>query len=253
MKLLLDIGNTRLKLATFDGQTLSYIKAIEIGQQHSCQTQLTDTLAQLSQPIEACLAVTVASASNSAAIAACIDRCPLHWIEPTASAAGVVNAYPQPEQLGADRWVSMLGLTRHFTAPHPGIVLATFGTATTVDTLSPDNEFKGGLILPGVRMMHQSLAQGTALLPDVAGPITAFPTNTISAIASGVAGAQVGAVLRQIGLAQSTYGQAPLVCVSGGALPSVTAELQRALGATPLTVAPHIVLEGLAKLAATIK
>src|SRR3546814_3496544 len=54
-------------------------------------------------------------------------------------AAGVRNAY-QHEQLGADRWVSMLCLAQHGLSQYSDnspLMLASFGTATTIDTLCP--------------------------------------------------------------------------------------------------------------------
>ncbi len=252
MKLLLDIGNSRLKIATFDGHCASFVKAIAIEPLQRCQIQLTDVLSALSGPIEACVAVSVASDATNAAVAAMAKGYPIHWIRPTASLAGIKNAYPKPSELGADRWVSMLGLKRHFSDAHPALVLATFGTATTVDTLGPDDEFKGGLILPGVTMMHQALAKGTARLPDAPGLVSTFPTDTVSAIASGVAAAQVGAVMRQLSQVQALHKEPPILCVSGGALPVISAHLQHAMGAAPIQVLPHVVFDGLATIAATI-
>lgn len=253
MKLLLDIGNSRLKIATFDGHRASFIKAIAIEPLQTCQMQFTDALSVLPEPIDACVAVSVASQATNAAIGGCAKGYPIHWVRPTASLAGIKNAYPEPSQLGADRWVSMLGLKRHFGNAHPALVLATFGTATTVDTLGPDNEFKGGLILPGVTMMHQALAKGTARLPDAPGVVSTFPTDTVSAIASGVAAAQVGAVMRQLSQVQALHKEAPILCVSGGALPAISAQLQQAMGAAPIQVLPNVILDGLATIAATIK
>lgn len=255
MKLLIDVGNTRIKLAVLQDDAMRFVAAV--GTATSPATDPADQLAQnlkqelgaLGLTIQEGVAVSVGRTGVNQAVEAACSPLKLRWINPSAQAGGVTNDYPDPSQLGADRWVAMIGLTRHFTKPHAPIVLASFGTATTVDTLSPENEFKGGLILPGVSMMHEALANGTAKLPNAPGAITHFPTDTTSAIATGVVAAQVGAVLRQAQLAATRYGQQPLVCVTGGAWPAVAGELQSALASEEICELPHIVLDGLAALA----
>lgn len=249
MKLLIDIGNTRLKLATQQGSTMQFVTAIAIKSIEQMQKDLRRTIETLDGSIDACVAVSVASTQVNQALQELVTPLTVRWIRPGVKAAGVSNAYPDPSQLGADRWVGMIGLTRHFVLPHPPIVLASFGTATTVDTLSPANEFLGGLILPGVSLMHQVLANGTAQLPDAVGELEAFPTNTINAITSGITAAQAGAVSRQIELAHQTYGQQPILCVTGGAWPSVAHEFARVLGTERAHELPHVVLDGLSVLA----
>lgn len=48
----------------------------------------------------------------------------------------MTNAYRNQAQLGADRWAAMLGLRMRLPAGHPPALLASFGTATTLDTLA---------------------------------------------------------------------------------------------------------------------
>jgi type III pantothenate kinase len=145
--------------------------------------------------------------------------------------AGVRNAYDKPDQLGADRWASMVGLAPY--ARSGPVMLASFGTATTVDTLGPDGDdhlmFHGGLIFPGPALMRSSLVAGTANLPAADGPTAAYPTHTHQAITSGIAAAQAGAVLRQWREGFERFGQAPRVFSSGGGWPVVEAETQRLL------------------------
>ncbi|WP_371820190.1 type III pantothenate kinase [Verticiella alkaliphila] len=125
--------------------------------------------------------------------------CPVQWHTAQARTLGLVNGYREPRRLGADRWLSLVGLwahPRHRAVPGalPGTrILATFGTATTVDTLTADGRFAGGLILPGVQMMLDSLARGTAQLPLAGGAAADFPDHTDAAIMSGVLAAQTGA------------------------------------------------------------
>ena len=117
-------------------------------------------------------------------------------------------------------------------------LLAIFGTATTIDTLRPAAagaggetgfEFPGGLILPGPAMMLSSLSSGTANLPLARAEPALYPTHTHQAIATGVAAAQAGAVLRQWLAGLEQCGQPPKVYVSGGGWPAVRDETLRLL------------------------
>lgn len=249
MKLLLDIGNSRIKVATLDGQGLQVHTALASTNYHA----LAEFVATLGSGVTWCMASSVAANAHNNAIEQALAPLPVRWAQTSHSAAGVANAYPDPSQLGVDRWVAMLGLTRHFSGEHPPLVLANFGTATTIDTLSPHNRFEGGLILPGITMMHESLALGTANLPNERGAIQAFPTTTVSAISSGISAAQIGAVTRQLALAEQQFGQPPVLCVSGGALDMVrddlASELTRYLPLVAIHELPHVVLDGLDVLA----
>ena len=178
----------------------------------------------------------------------------IQWQHSHRRAAGMLSQYAPPEQLGADRWAAMLGMMRHLG--HRPLILASFGTATTVDTLftcgasehntpaqaiepagphlGPEGTpahaiFAGGLILPGPQLMLQALASGTARLPMAQANASAFPTHTHQAIFSGMLAAQAGAVLRQWHHARERFGMPPQVFCTGGGWNMVREELEGAL------------------------
>lgn len=249
MKLLIDVGNTRLKLASLEDDAVRFIAAIDTQNPERLTHELAQHLKRLGRPPELALGVSVHHQQTEQAVETALGQTPLRWVRPSGCAGGVINAYPDPEQLGADRWVGVIGLTRHFKSPRPTVVLASFGTATTVDTLAAEGTFRGGLILPGVSMMHKALAQGTARLPEAQGEVKPYPTDTHTAITSGIAAAQAGAVVRQVHVARQTDRQDPVLCVTGGAWPLVECELRRALPGSQIREMPHVVLDGLAVLA----
>lgn len=122
---------------------------------------------------------------------------PLEWFASAPQLAGIRNAYRNPLQLGCDRFASVIGA--HAMFPDQPLIVATCGTATTVDAVSADGVFLGGMILPGLGLMASALAKNTAQLPqvardfDVAAP---FADNTDAAIVSGCIAAQAGAIER---------------------------------------------------------
>lgn len=111
------------------------------------------------------------------------------------------------------------------------------GTAITIDTLSDQGEFLGGLILPGVELMQRSLVMATSQLNHAPGKYASFPLNTADAMFSGAIQACCGAIERQYVLLE--YDGAPVV-LSGGA-----AGLLRNSLNLPLNIVDNLVLQGL--------
>jgi len=90
---------------------------------------------------------------------------PLTTIRAREQQCGVTNAYTTPHALGSDRWAGMIGAHAAFPGEH--LLIATFGTATTLEALRADGCFVGGLIAPGWSLMMRSLGEHTAQLPTL--------------------------------------------------------------------------------------
>jgi type III pantothenate kinase len=116
--------------------------------------------------------------------------------------------------------------------------VATCGTATTIDAISAQGDFLGGMILPGLKLMAASLARDTAQLPQAAPGASVpplFADNTNDAIVSGCVSAQAGAIERAV-----AAHKAQACIVSGGAAPYIAPALN-----VPHRMADNIVLTGL--------
>ncbi len=204
MILAIDSGNTRVKWALADEQgAFSGLAAADRG---ASLAQLGDAAGQAS----AACGCDVAGPERRKEIEGALAGVPCAWIEARAEACGVLSRY-RPGQLGADRWCALLGLRSSC-----GWGLAVMaGTAVTVDALQEDGEFRGGLILPGRRLMHESLARA-ARLPQVPSDAPApDPSSTAAAIAAGSLHAAAGAVLLFARRVQ--FEDAPLVLCGGDA------------------------------------
>lgn len=179
----------------------------------------------------------------------------LSWRTASKQAGDLINGYDQPAQLGPDRWAAMLGAQTHAKTHTRPLIMASFGTATTIDTVGPDGRFIGGVILPGPALMRRSLFNDTADLPLADSPVSLFPTHTHAAIASGVAAAQAGALLRQWLAARAQFDTPPTLFVAGGGWHEVASEVHRLLnqaahgGQGDPTYLSHPVIDGLAALA----
>ena len=102
-----------------------------------------------------------------------------------------------PEEIGSDRIANVVAAREIFGPP---VVVADFGTATTISALK-NKEFLGGAILPGMRLMSSSLRKGTAKLPFVNRfsksqevPHRAMGKSTTACILSGIIYGTAGAV-----------------------------------------------------------
>jgi len=97
----------------------------------------------------------------------------------------VNNLYRNPKQVGQDRLVNAYAGIMLYGAP---LVIVDFGTAITLDVISKNKEYLGGLILPGLELSLTALAQRAALLPRVrlSKPRELIGRDTQSSILSGV-------------------------------------------------------------------
>lgn len=257
--LLIDAGNSRVKWAVRHGSgELQSHGSVETAAVRADATALT---ALLKASDDASLSRVIVSNVAGAAVQRAIERALSSLaVEPFRSApvcGGVRNQYREPSQLGADRFAALLGAHAFADAAGTDKLVVMAGTALTIDALTRDGDFLGGSIAPGIRLMRESLARGTAQLPMVSQAEEAgFARDTDSAIAQGTLDAAVGAVMQSL---QRVVARAPSeirIVASGGAMPALVASIEAALRLTPLscpvkiTMRPHLVLEGLAVFAA---
>lgn len=177
------------------------------------------------------------------------DVVPL-WVAGREAQCGVRSGYADPSQLGADRWAGLIAAWKLFGREERGgcaCVVVNAGTTMTVDALSRDGMFLGGVIVPGVDLMRSALDAGTAQLRLQPGAFSYFPDNTADAIMSGAINALAGAVDRMCGYMEETNQGVPLVVLSGGAAPVIQPQL--AHGGAKVALVDNLVLEGLLEIA----
>lgn len=235
--LAIDAGNTRVKWGVY-----------EQGERSAGGAVAHDALARIfSGTVPArVIASNVAGAHVAALLRehCAVAGAALTVIDSRASQCGVTNGYRNPAQLGTDRWAALIGAAR-LGAGAKLVVMA--GTATTVDALTAEGVFPGGLIVPGVTLMRTALNRNTAQLGADAGQFAAFPQSTADAIMSGAVQASVGAVERMVAALRERAGSAPTVVLSGGAASELAPHLPFAA-----TLREHLVLEGLVAIAAEV-
>lgn len=171
-----------------------------------------------------------------------------HWhcsvsVAVTASRSDqLINAYTVPSQLGVDRWLGLLAANRYGKSAH---AVFDCGTAITLDALDARGKHLGGLILPGIKMMHDALfkdAEGvteTAPGEPVAGML--FANDTKTAVDVGCQYSVIAFIERVIGDMQKEIGKDLHCIITGG-----DAEELLPLLRVNVDYQPLLVLQGLA-------
>ena len=244
MLLVLDIGNTRLKWAGFNGDRIVTRGAMFVAEIEHFVERAGLAIVHPSQVVGSHVADLVSRERVERQFAAL--GIAVGWIASTASACGVVNGYDDPARLGTDRWAAVIAAWNRGLAP---CVVACAGTALTIDQLDERGHYLGGAIVAGYHAMLGGLAGNTAALSVDAGDWAAQPTNTRDALATGAIDAMVGAIehghqrlsqrLRERGVSP-----APRIVLTGGSAYRLLQHLSEGN-----TVIDSLVLEGVRLLA----
>ena len=157
MNLIVDIGNTRAKIAVVDNR--------EVVEQIVVEDVTSDIIADVTHRHTAIHQAIVASTrANAAQVAKMIEE----YVErvvvfnPATTPIPIGNSYHTPETLGADRLAAAVGVAALY--PERDAMIVDFGTAITIDYVT-GGVFRGGNISPGVTPRLRALADYTASLP----------------------------------------------------------------------------------------
>jgi len=193
MNLLIDMGNTRLKWAVTTGGQIIVGKPL-------INTRINrNELFKLWQgnyrPRR--IALSCVGANSLLELVQLVARdlwldVDIILVKSQAQAFGVINAYPQPEKLGVDRWLALIAVWHQYQRP---ACIVDCGTAVTVDLIDADGKHQGGLISPGLTLMKRSLGQGTDALPfSETKHVFGLASCTEAAIYSGTLMATIGLI-----------------------------------------------------------
>ena len=238
MILAVDAGNTRIKWGLHDGN--SWLSQGWIATTDA--TALVDAWNCLAAP-ERIVASNVAGPQVAMQIEEACKSWPakMQWVVAVENQCGVSNGYEIPSQLGSDRWAALIAARA--IAPE-GCVVINAGTAMTVDGLTADGVFLGGLIVPGLATMLRALAENTATIEEGGGHYRDLPRNTPDAVYSGALSAMVGAVWHMNALLAGEIKRAPTCLLGGG-----DAQLLLPLLSGKTRMVDNLVLDGLIRIA----
>lgn len=152
---------------------------------------------------------------------------------------GIKFNIPGPEELGSDRIANVAAAYELYKGP---VAVVDFGTATTISVVGKDADYIGGAIMPGIRLMNESLAKGTSKLSKVPlrPPGSALGTDTTRCIQSGLFYGTAGATERLLREIEKEVGFRLKVVLTGGYGGMISKFLRRTHD-----LRPHLTIEGL--------
>ncbi len=255
MLLAIDVGNTNVKFALFDGLALRGAWRIATDDRRTAD-EYAVWLMQL-------LAMAGHDRSSVSAVAICtvVPRA-LHnlatlarkyfGVEPLvagrgALAWGIDLRVDEPHAVGADRAVN--AIAAQALAPGVDKIVISFGTATTFDHIAADGGYCGGLIAPGVNLSLEALVAAAAKLPRIAIELPASSTvigrTTDSQMLIGIYWGYVAMIEGLLMRFRAEIGRDVVVIATGG-----LASLFQGAGDMFDRVEPELTLTGIARLAA---
>ena len=128
---------------------------------------------------------------------------------------GIVVAYDNPAEVGADRIVNAVAAYARYKK---SLIVVDFGTATTFDYVSPKGEYRGGAIAPGIGISAEALFQRTSKLPrvEIVKPKHVIGKNTVHSMQSGIFFGYVGLVDEIVRRMKKEVKSNPKVIATGG-------------------------------------
>ena len=218
MKLLLDVGNTRLKWALWDGQMSS--ERGEFAHQGAASdwpSLLQREWAALNEKPDYIAVVEVLGGGFQKALSAfaTAQAWPAPEVLPADPARfGLASHYHQPAQLGVDRYAVMAGAR---ALGFDKAIIVNCGTAVTFDVLM-GHHHAGGLIMPGLRLMRDSLDQLSGIQGMTLGADDALPAlSTADAVSAGCVQGMAAAIDGLVEKMQARWpGETFKLLLSGG-------------------------------------
>ena len=235
-QLVIDIGNSRTKLAVFKGRKL--IKSFktnkldadqldrflkEYGITHSIISSVNDDIRDLEKLLKVRTRFTRFSTDLN---------------------MGIVNKYKSPATLGLDRFAGIIAAKTIF--PDTNCLVIDAGTCITYDAVDKRGVYMGGSISPGLRMRLEAMHQFTGRLPQVEFSDYADwqGFDTVSAMLSGAVNGSVEELKGMIGVYNSHYSGLQVILCGGDAI-FFDSRLKNSIFAPTLKTEPDLVLIGL--------
>ena len=163
MLLCLDVGNSQIFGGLFDGEGVLQVQFRRTSQLRSSSDELgvffRTVLREndVDQDLIADVAICCVVPDLLYSLRACCQK--YFSLEPLVLRPGIKTGlkiqYRDPREVGADRIADAVGATTMF--PGKNLIVADFGTATTLCAITRKKEFLGGNIVPVVRLAMEAL------------------------------------------------------------------------------------------------
>lgn len=212
MLLVIDVGNTRVKVFVYEGDVILYHEAFE-------HEFFLEEILKIFQKFDKISRSVLSSVGY-------IDESVLDFLKlksdlliiDSESKVPFVNNYATPKTLGIDRMVLAAGAVLKY--PKTNRLIIDAGTCITYDFVSADDVYLGGGISPGLRLRYESLHAYTAKLPLLRfkNPESLIGNSTAEAIHSGVVNGFVNEIRGIIGEYEKQFVNLAIILTGGDSM-----------------------------------
>jgi type III pantothenate kinase len=180
MNLLIDIGNSRTKVALVKDGQLQDVLVFDRMDKHTVVQVL-----EMVPPVKQCILASVGKVKKGVE-EILQERTSFYLRASGICPVPVENCYGTPETLGVDRLAVAVGAA--YCYPGTNVLVIDAGTAITLDVVNKNNQYIGGNILPGILMRFKALHHYTNALPLIEPRNTdqLLGYNTETAIRNGI-------------------------------------------------------------------
>ena len=227
MILAIDVGNTNIVIGTIENGEINNIVRIhtdlrETGTEYAIQLrQIADFYGIDLKALEGAIISSVVppvTESLKLAVERTVGKKPL--IVGPGMKTGMNVRIDDPSTVAADLIVSSVAAMTYYGSP---VIIVDMGTATTMVVIDKDGCYKGGAIIPGLKLSYGALASGTSLLPDISiiPPKKVVATNTVDCMRSGAVYGTASLIDGMIDRMEEELGYECTVVATGGLAQSI--------------------------------
>ena len=227
MLLVIDVGNTNIKLGVYDKNTLTHswrlsVKVIRTADEIGIVLKgLFDSAKIDIKNFDGVIMSSVQPALNYTMEHACeyyLGKKPM--MIGVGIKTGLNIKYSNPQEVGADRIVNSVAAYRLYGGP---CIVVDFGTATTFNVVSEKGEFLGGCIAPGIITGLEGLVNNTAKLPrvEIIQPESIIAKNTVAGLQAGMTYGYTGLVKYIIQKLKEESGYSDMKVIATGGLSEI--------------------------------
>ena len=188
MNLIVDVGNTLIKIAVFQEDKLLEKVMVEVSEFENAHKKIFEQYPK----IRKCILASVGRLPKEVVIS--LEKLYEVLILDANLKFPFHNCYATPNTLGVDRMALVTASVKHY--PNNNVLIIDAGSCITYDFITDQNDYLGGAISPGIRLRYKSLHNFTANLPllDTEVPKSIIGDSTTGAIHSGV----VNGIIKEI-------------------------------------------------------
>ena len=212
MNLIVDVGNTLVKMAVFQEDKLLEKMVVEVSEFENTHKKIFTNYPK----IDKCILASVGRLPKEVVID--LEKKYKVLILDSNLKFPFQNKYATPNTLGVDRMALVTASVK--SHPNRNVLIIDAGSCITYDFITDQNDYLGGAISPGIRLRYKSLHNFTANLPllDTHMPINIIGDSTSGAIHSGVVHGVIKEIDGVIAEYQQEYPYLTVILTGGDAI-----------------------------------